>query len=57
MNNFGEEPNITPEVIPDPDPHEPEMPPSMADVDIEEFLKRQEGINKKKESEDKPMPQ
>jgi hypothetical protein len=57
MPNFEDTPDVTPEVIPNPDPHDPEMPPSMVDVDIEEFLRRQEEIQKKERPEDKPMLQ
>lgn len=54
MPNFEDTPDVIPEVIPNPDPHEPEMPPSMADVDIEEFLREQEEMDRTQKPNDQP---
>ncbi|MDQ5961430.1 MAG: hypothetical protein QG581_351 [Patescibacteria group bacterium] len=57
MPNFEDTPNVTPEIVPNPDSHEPEMPPSMVDVDIEEFLRQQEKVNEEEKPQEKPTLQ
>ncbi len=55
MPNFEDTPNVTPEIVPNPDPHKPEKPPRI--VDIEEFLRQQEEVNEKEKPKENPWIQ
>lgn len=57
MPNFEEMPEDVPEAIPEihpePDTHEPKMPPSIAEIGVDDFLEKNEDLDRKRDH-DKP---